>query len=140
MLIAVRRTRRSGAATLGVLHVNGWRCFTLEDQVRPPGVKVPGKTAIPAGRYRVLITESARFRKPLPLLLDVPHFSGIRIHAGNTEADTEGCILVGKRLAGGRVLDSRTAMAELQPRLQQALDAGEVVEIEVRNAFEEVPG
>lgn len=90
--------------TLGSLYVNGrWCCWTLEDELREqPGQpverwKVKGSTAIPSGTYEVQITRSARFKTDLPLLLDVPGFTGIRIHAGNTHKDTSGCLLVGLR-------------------------------------------
>ncbi len=89
-------------ATLGLLLIDGrWFCWTLEDVVREvagqpvAAWKVPGQTAIPVGVYRVQVTMSARFKRPLPLVLDVPGFSGIRFHRGNTAKDTEGCIIVG---------------------------------------------
>lgn len=72
-----------------------WYCFMLEDEIRPPGVKIPGETAIPAGRFQVLITLSQKFKRYLPLLVSVPGFDGIRIHPGNTAADTRGCLLPG---------------------------------------------
>lgn len=76
-------------------HPNTFVCYTLEDQVRPDNVKINGKTAIPAGIYNVSVTMSTRFKKELPLLANVPNFSGVRIHGGNTDADSIGCVLVG---------------------------------------------
>ena len=69
-------------------------CFTLEDELRDRSVKVYGKTCIKADRYEVVLTVSNRFKRLMPLLLNVPMFEGIRIHGGNTSVDTLGCILV----------------------------------------------
>jgi hypothetical protein len=100
-------------ATVGFLTREGrFLCWTLEDQQRT-GPKVPGATAIPAGTYPLRVTFSPRFKKPLPLVSDVPGFTGVRIHAGNTVKDTEGCILVGLRRKGDTVLESRAAMTML---------------------------
>lgn len=108
------------ARTLGMLAIGGvFQCYTLEDAVRE-GPKVPGQTAIPYGRYQVVLTMSQRFGHVLPLLLDVPNFTGIRIHAGNTAADTEGCILVGTEREGDAILHSRVALDALMERIQSA--------------------
>lgn len=119
MILTVIREPSVNGATFGSLYLDGhWQCFTLEDQVREPFVKVPGQTAIPAGRYRVLLTMSARFQRVLPLLSGVPHFEGIRIHAGNAAWDTEGCILVGMDRQVSQVLRSRVALDALLERLR----------------------
>lgn len=116
-------------ATIGSLYIdNVWQCWTLEDTIRErvgqpvKSWKVPAQTAIGAGRYRVIVTPSPRFNRPLPLLLDVIGFDGVRIHPGNVPADTEGCILVGldRDREGGRVLRSRLAFDLLFPKLEQA--------------------
>lgn len=108
--------------TIGQLAIDGaFQCYTLEDTVRS-GPKIPGKTAIPYGRYRVVLTMSQRFQRVLPLLLDVPNFTGIRIHAGNTAADTEGCILVGAARDAHAVLHSRDALAALMGHLEAEAD------------------
>lgn len=106
--------------TIGVLSVDGkTECFTLEDKVR--AVKVHGKTAIPTGIYEITITYSDKFKKPLPLLLNVPNFAGIRIHPGNTAADTEGCILVGRSMVKDKITESRKAFAALLAKIEAAL-------------------
>lgn len=100
--------------------------FTMEDKVRDPGTKIPGKTAIPKGRYQIKITFSNRFQRPLPLLLKVPMFEGVRIHPGNTSADTEGCILIGKEKGPGIIYHSQEAMVEFLAILEGALKEGDV--------------
>ena len=107
-------------------------CYTLEDQVRS-GPKVDGQTAIPAGRYKIQITESTRFKRRLPLLVDVPGFAGIRIHPGNTSADTEGCILVGQVKDRHAVRKSRLALDSLFLLIDQAITAGDSVSITIVN-------
>ncbi len=105
--------------TLGGLEIDGEHfCFTVEDCVRP--VKIAGITAIPAGKYQLILTMSARFKKIMPLLVGVPQFSGVRIHSGNTAEDTEGCIIVGKVRTENGVAMSRDCFAELMPILQGA--------------------
>ena len=120
-------------STHGVLFIDSrYECFTLEDVVRPE--KIAGETAIPAGRYQITITQSPRFRRPLPLLHDVPEFRGIRIHPGNTAVHTAGCLLVGQGRATNRVTRSRKAMEALQPKLAKALADGDRVWIRIEAA------
>lgn len=116
-LILTRHARRADY-TIGRLEdENGKKiCDTLEPIWRNYDggeMKIPRKSAIPEGTYRVVTTYSLRFRKYLPLLVGVPGFEGVRIHAGNTSRDTEGCILVGQNLQVGKVLWSRIALEKL---------------------------
>ena len=90
--------------TIGKLLVNGiFRYYVLEDFVRPDGVKVYGQTAIPYGKYTVSVSHSPKLGRELPLIANVPNFSGIRIHAGIDEKWTEGCVLISRRLVDGEL-------------------------------------
>ena len=132
MELKLVRDVRKPECTLGQLFVNGtFDCYTVEDVVRPRGEKIHGKTAIPEGRYRVLITPSNRFKRDLPLLENVPNFAGIRIHPGNTAEDTEGCILPGLVRSQSGVAQSRAAFNRLFERLKAEVAAGRDVWIDV---------
>lgn len=103
----LKRVAKKETYTIGKLHTpKGYLCDTLEDRVRK-GKKVKGTTAIPEGIYRVILTMSPRFKRLLPLLVDVPGFDGVRIHGGNDEHDTEGCVLPGENKVVGKVLNSK---------------------------------
>src|SRR5918995_6072527 len=127
MTLRLMRDLSKDHVTFGTLFVDDVEeCLTLEDEIREqPGVpvsawKVPGQTAIPAGRYSMRLTMSARFDRVLPLLKVVPGFSGVRIHTGNCIDDTEGCILVGRRKSGTRIAESRIAFRRLMAALERA--------------------
>ena len=135
MELRILRIDATEDRTIGLVCVNNrFSCYSLEDAVRQ-GPKVPGRTAIPAGRYQVIITPSQRFGVPLPLIVEVPGFDGIRIHAGNTAADTEGCVLVGLGRSDDQVRDSRAALAQLQRQIEFALGAGRIVWCAIDNVF-----
>lgn len=106
-------------STIGELSIDGeFACFVLEDTCRT--VKVAGQTAIPSGQYKVVRTHSPRFGRVLPLLLDVPHYAGIRIHPGNTSGDTAGCLLPGMRKDVDVVYDSKKAFEIVDKAIQNA--------------------
>jgi hypothetical protein len=121
MVITIKRLYKTETSTIGELLVNGiWECFTLEDTERK--IKIKGETAIPKGTYRVIINESNRFKRLLPLLIDVPNFEGVRIHSGNSNHDTEGCILVGQTRNKNYIGQSRKAFEKLFKKMQAAKD------------------
>lgn len=104
---------------MGSLYIDGaYCCMTLEDTVRD--TKIYGETAIPSGTYQVLLTWSPKFQRDLPILQDVPGFTGVRIHVGNTPADTEGCILVGRSAGHDSIAHSRLAFEALYAEMRGA--------------------
>jgi hypothetical protein len=134
VILTVQRKPSYNGTTLGVLLIDGVQfAETLEDTVRNDG-KVWGQTAIPAGTYPVTITKSQRFGKMLPLIENVPGFSGIRIHAGSSQFDTEGCILVGQYHVGAELMHSRIAMEALMSKLAPVVARGESITLIVENA------
>lgn len=132
MKLLLQREPSTKNSTPGKLFIDGtFECYTLEDIVRARGVKVYGQTAIPAGTYQVLLTQSPRFKRVLPLLLNVPGFEGIRIHPGNKAEDTDGCILVGDAPAPDWLGQSKVAFDRLFSKLRLT---AEPVTIEIRGA------
>lgn len=135
MKLVLQRTFFSDTCTIGWLyqateHGLAPICHTLEDKFREiegqpvSQWKVQDKTAIPRGTYEVKITYSNRFKVNLPLLLNVPGFTGIRIHSGNHSGNTEGCILVGETWDGKSdwIGSSKIAMSKLFNLLDKAED------------------
>jgi hypothetical protein len=87
------KTTGGEANNIGDFFIDGvFFCYSLEDEIRFE--KVYGKTAIPDGRYKVVLTRSNRFKRIMPLLVDVPNFSGVRLHGGNTAENSHGCPLI----------------------------------------------
>jgi hypothetical protein len=133
MKIQVIRKIKTDKSTIGELYIdNKFICYTLEDKDRnlkkndPVNYiiknKIYGLTAIPSGTYKVIINLSNRFNIIMPLLLDVPGYEGVRIHSGNTSADTLGCILLGLIKDKDFVGDSRKAFAKLMDLIKNSKD------------------
>ncbi|WP_300905653.1 DUF5675 family protein [uncultured Bacteroides sp.] len=147
MKLLLRRKYKAENYTIGDLSVDGrFFCHTIEDTVRELPARCPdtsagrscrcrekvyARTAIPAGTYKVTMQYSPRFRRVLPYLHDVLHFLGILIHSGNTEADSAGCIIVGKNTVKGKVTESRKTSDALNALLAKASD----IEIEIVEAW-----
>ena len=141
MEITSNRIVRTENSTISEVKINGvFQCFVLEDKdrglfsgmplVEIQQIKIHGKTAIPTGRYRVTISFSNRFKKYLPELHEVKGFAGIRIHAGNTAEDTEGCLITGLSHKTDFVFNSKTAFDALMKKLQ-AVEKKEMIFITV---------
>ena len=142
MNLELFRNKSNAACTIGELFIDGeHECYTLEDIVREQdGVpvelwKIKGQTAIPAGTYVVTLTMSARFGRVMPLLNNVDGYTGIRMHPGNTAADTDGCIETGLQVADDQesILQSRIAFEHVLERLYAADERGEEITISVVN-------
>lgn len=136
MELKLNRIFLGSSATIGELLVNDkYLCDTLEDRVRLEGEKVYGKTAIPEGTYEMVLSYSPRFKKILPEILNVPNFTGIRIHCGNSSADSSGCVLVGTWDGEKEdwVGNSRIAFDELMALLEEATNNKEKVTITVKS-------
>ena len=144
MEVLIDRAWKKDGYTISRLYVNGelFGCNTLEDTDRGlnqemdlneiKNKKVYGKTAIPSGSYECVYAYSNRFKKMLPLLLNVKGFEGIRIHSGNSAKDTEGCILVGLNLKKGMVLNSREWTNKLVSKMKEAWNRKERVIIVIK--------
>jgi hypothetical protein len=128
--------------TIGSLFINGlYFCDTIEDRVRdinrdgdlddPGEGKVFAETAIPYGKYKVELSMSPKFKRVLPMVLNVKHFTGIRIHKGNTAKDTHGCILPGENKVKGKVLRSEKYEVELIKQMMEAVNRGEDIDIQI---------
>ena len=134
MKLKVERLWKKPGYTVGRLYVDGkFFCNSLEDTVRDLNRerKVPGKTAIPYGEYKVVFNWSPKFGRNLPRLLNVPAFEGILIHPGNTADDSSGCILVGKNTKVGRLTESRYTSDRLNVLVKDAQRKGESITIEI---------
>lgn len=134
MELTLARDRYTTKSTTGQLSVDGkYECFILEDRIRPPGLKVKKETCIPAGRYRVILVWSPKHKREVPLLVDVPNYTGVEIHPGNYPIDTEGCLLPGRYRLDDIVRQSVVAYDGLFVKISEAIDRREEVWITITN-------
>ena len=142
MELQLKREIFTDESTIGTLTIDGkFECYILEDKDRGINntltleqilkVKVYGKTCIPYGRYEVDWTMSARFKKMMPILLNVVGWSGIRIHSGNSEIDSLGCLLCGTRKASNRITESTLATRNLYAKIEAAKKQGQRIFITI---------
>ena len=131
MEIVLHRQYPKPTYTIGKLYIDGqYFCDTCEDADRGldqmmdvPEIlkrKIQNETAIPTGVYIVRFTYSPRFKRLMPQIENVKGFSGVRIHAGNTAKDTEGCVLLGKNTIKGGVTNSRAWVTKFETALKVA--------------------
>jgi len=143
MKLTLTRKIFTPKSTIGELSIDGeFFCYTLEDLDRGLNQsdniatimvkKVFGVTAIPTGIYRVIMDMSARFKKIMPLIVDVKGFAGVRIHVGNYPTDTEGCILCGMNYAPDKLINSKEAITQLYALLNSAYSNGELITLTIK--------
>ena len=136
-------------STIGELYVNdAFFCYTLEDVARATGVKIKGNTCIPEGEYELRLTRSERFNRVMPLIFNRDDLSvqdiggakwtGIRIHAGNTIEDTDGCLLLGKQKGINKVIDSVKALDEFYTQVWATISGTETLHFTIKNKQENV--
>ena len=142
MELQLKREIFTDISTIGTLTIDGvFECYILEDKDRGINntlsleqimrVKVYGKTAIPYGRYEIDWTMSARFKKMMPILLNVVGWTGIRIHSGNSEIDSLGCLLCGTRKLSNRITESTVATNKLYAKIESAKKQGQRIYITI---------
>lgn len=143
MKFVLERRFLGDSYTIGKLFLNGsYLCDTIEDKVRdlnrdgdlddPGEGKIYGYTAIPYGTYKLDLTMSPKFQRLLPIVLNVKHFTGIRIHRGNTAGDSHGCILPGENKVKGKVLNSTEWEMRIVEEMLKAIRSGENISLEIK--------
>lgn len=142
MKLLLRRLYRKPTYTIGKLYIDDvYLCDTAEDVDRGlysymnigeiSKIKVKDETAIPYGKYKVRLSMSPRFKKILPEIINVPGFTGVRIHSGNDpKTDSSGCILPGYNTIKGKVTSSRKVMEVLMEKLKE-VPTSETIELEI---------
>lgn len=157
MILTLKRIYTCKDYTIGHLYVDGsYICDTLEDTDRMldssmtldqiAKIKVKGMTAIPTGRYKVLMNiVSPKYSKSkyymnickgrVPRLDNVPGYSGVLIHVGNTAADTEGCLLLGYNKVKGQVINSKVAFENVYNKLSIAKSIGQTIYIDIERKY-----
>ena len=142
MKLLLKRIAKNDTYTIGKLYINGiYMCDTIEDVDRGlnnsmsvteiNAKKVYGQTAIPTGKYKIILTYSNHFKKVMPLLLMVKGYEGVRIHSGNSAEDSLGCIIVGENKVKGKVINSRLTYDKLYKLLELANNQKEYIEISI---------
>ena len=142
MKLKLKRIYRGNTYTIGRLYIdNEYFCDTLEDKDREltsymseediKSLKVYSETAIPTGTYKIEVTFSSRFKKKMPVLIGVKGFSGIRIHCGNDETHTSGCILCGFNKEKGKVVNSKVVTSKVYALIENAINNNNEVEITI---------
>jgi hypothetical protein len=141
MELLLERKHLKSNYTIGNLSINGkFFCNTLEDKNRDLNKngkfdngeqKVYAQTCIPFGTYEVKMTYAPKFKRELPWLQNVPSFTGILIHRGNTHEHSAGCILVGENKVKGQVINSAKYEQELVKLIKESIQKGEKVTIKI---------
>jgi hypothetical protein len=133
VIITIERSLFSPERTIGKVFKRGDHVgYSMEDTVRDSGVKVAGKTAIPAGTYSLAVTFSPRFKKDMILVEGVPNFTGVRIHGGNTEEDSLGCPLVGRNTDWTRIWNCKSLNYDLLDFVREECKKGIKPLLEIR--------